>query len=103
MNTQAMVNAVEVSLLFQSSLHGSDILVERLRTRILCILKFLQKERLFGTQFLQIFCQLCNVDSQCLVPFHYERIETPTEAIEAIVDAVQLPKEAGHIFVSKIK
>ena len=37
---------------------------------ILCIFKSLQKERLFRTQFFQIFCQLGNADSQRLVPFH---------------------------------
>ena len=56
--------------LFQAGLHGGNILAERLCACIFRILKFLQKKRLFGTQFFQIFCQLGNADSQRLVAFH---------------------------------
>ena len=54
---QRLIQLGRVSLLlrlqlFQSSLHGGNILAEFLCACILRILKFLKKKRLFGTQFL---------------------------------------------------
>ena len=55
--SQRLIQLGRVSLLlrlqlFQSSLHGGNILAEFLCACILRILKFLKKKRLFGTQFL---------------------------------------------------
>ena len=56
--------------LFQTGLHGGNIPAERFRACILYMLKFLQKQSIFSAQFLQFLRQLCNTDSQRLVPFH---------------------------------